>query len=119
MCKEDVRLGRAASGRAVTIVTVLDVATRIMTANAGRLGLSLYMDGTATGPLTASAVVGTLDNGQFVPLLGVSGVTPFDRVDIDRGGILLTGDIYYLARGTAAPTIIVGETYLTDELRNI
>ena len=120
MCKEDIRIARAAApGRAISIAgTVAD--QLVFGANSNRYSLSLAIMTNSVINSTGGMVIYSLVGGFKRPLIGVSYDTPSGNVNIQDVGNVLTGDIWLKTNDTVnLPTVAITESIFLSGLEDI
>lgn len=111
MCKEDVRLARAAVPGLSARVDTSGGATKVFAANAERYSISCGLTPNGQSVPNSSALVYVIVNGVKVPIAGVSFDHPCDRVTLMDVGQLLLYDIWVDANDSnTTPDISIAET---------
>lgn len=120
MCKEDIRIARAAGpGRAV-VATGGAADQRLLGANANRYSLSLTMLGVRAAGAVGTTVVYAMIGGAKHGLGGVSFDQPFNVVTISDVGAAIQGDIWVATLDLLNATSIgVAETEFLTDLESI
>lgn len=103
MCKEDVRLSRAAvPGDSVTVVPTA-VMTQILKANPERYGLQAGINGVLTTAATGSCTVYAKNGNNLYPLIGLAQDHPAGVININNVGLIITYDIWAIVNDSTVP----------------
>lgn len=120
MCKEDVRLARAASPGQSIATTAVATGMKVLAANPNRYSLHAawvpFMDATLAHAGFIAAVQGT----AIYPLIGLSNEHPAGHVTILDVGQLIEYEIWmYYNDNANINDVRVAETFWTQELEKI
>lgn len=110
MCKEDVRLARAANPNQAFQGSPTAGPVKIFTADAERYALTCHI---ATPGLVQGDIVCQLAariGGQYYPLLSLANDHPGGTVSLLDVGALILGEIWWISTGTVTPTSV----YISD-----
>lgn len=111
MCKEDIRLARAAQPRGQWSGSVTATAQRVLTANAERYSL---VCGTSMATLVAgdpNVMVYALNGGRIFPLMSLTNDHLCDTVSLTEVGEIICEEIWVVSgSANAATPVYVGET---------
>lgn len=120
MCKQDVRIARAAAPEAANQWTGGDGNVRKFGANPNRYSLVLGLEMANQVTDTCIGMAWTESNGERIPLLGVSIDHPVDRCTIMDVGQALLGDIWVGSVGASNPDFLyLGQTFFNQDLESI
>ena len=110
MCKEDIRLARAAVPGRATVTTPTATGLRALAGNAERYSLSAHLANGVTAANSYAVSVYAAIGGLEYPLIGLSGEHPAGHVSLPEVGSVITGDIYIRAvDSTAVVDVTVAE----------
>lgn len=121
MCKEDVRLGRAAHARTPVDQTATGAGQfLIFPANPNRYGLTMALRTTTTLAAAICAIVYTKVGGAKYPLACLTIGHPSAAHTIVTAGDAIQGDVWLdVPASMTAASVLIGETVWDQELRDI
>lgn len=106
MCKEDVRLARAAHGGSAGQQDGSTALHKVLGANPERYSLCAGYGNDITPGTPQSAAVGVMVNGLFYGFLGLSQDHPAGVVTIFEVGQLITSEIWVRDYDTTSPPVV-------------
>lgn len=120
MCKEDIRIARAASpGRSISVAGYVGDQL-IFGANANRYSISVAIMTNSVINSTGGMVLYSLVGGFKRPLIGVSYDHNSGNVNIQDVGNVLTGDIWLKTNDIVnLPTVAISESIFLSGLEDI
>lgn len=120
MCKEDIRLARAASTKNTVSLAAPAAAVKLMPADPNRYSLAAGIGVLTPLTLNVSCLVAALVGGAFVPLIGLSADSPNGHVSVIDVGQLIFAEIWFVPGGSDPPTnLYVGDTSFDRTLESI
>ena len=120
MCKEDIRLGRAAQTSRTYGTTVPTTGTLIFPANPNRYSLSGAIGYASPITRDISAMLAARVGDVYVPLITFSADHQGANITIMEVGQILTYPIHYVTTGGEIPTALyAGDTAFIEELEDV
>ena len=120
MCKEDIRLARAARSGATFTAAAPATAVQVLPGDANRYAISAGIGVLTPVTLQVSCMIAALVGGQYVPLIGLSADHPAGHVSLTDVGSILQEPIWFLPAGSDPPTnLYVGCSAFDQPLESI
>lgn len=120
MCKEDIRLARAASPTQAKSVTPTAAGIIVLTANPNRYALSAKLDTAMDATMSGAVVLAARINGTYYPLIGLSKDHPADTVSLTDVGTMIEGEIFAILLDVLyVGAVTVAETAFTQQMSEI
>lgn len=120
MCKEDIRLARAAASGATFAKTAPVAAVQLLPANPLRYALAAGVGVLSPLTLNVSCLIAARVGDQYVPLIGLSADQPTGYVNVTTHGNLIFEQIWFVPAGSDPPTNLYGgESTFVQDLESI
>lgn len=120
MCKEDIRLARAATSGTTFTAAAPAAAVRVLGADPNRYAVSAGIGVLTPLTLNVSCLIAAKVGGGYVPLIGLSADHPADRVSVNEVGNLIFEEIWFVPAGSDPPTnLYVGCSTFIQPLEDI
>jgi hypothetical protein len=120
MCKEDVRLARAASQHDAFTAAAPAAAVQVLTANPNRYSLAAGIGVLTPLALNVSCMIAAKVGDKFIPLIGLSADHPTACVNLFDVGQLIVQAIWFLPAGSDPPTnLYVGDSAFDKDFEKV
>lgn len=120
MCKEDIRLARAAANHETFTAAAPAAAVKVLGANPNRYALAAGIGVLTPLTLNVSCLIAARVGDQFVPLIGLSADAPAGHCNLMDVGQLIFNEIWFVPAGSDPPTnLYVGSTAFDKNLEAI
>lgn len=111
MCKEDVRLARAASSSQKYAAAMTALSMRLFTADPERYGLTAAFNNPPGAAASTSVMIAVKDGAGYIPLFVLSDEHQSGHVTLLDVGQIIQGEIWAVDGGTSPPTVLyAGDT---------
>lgn len=120
MCKEDIRIARAAAPGGYFTAAAPAASIKCLPADANRYALAAGIGVVTPLTLNVSCMVGVVVGGNFIPLIGLSDEHPTGTVNVMDVGALIFEEVWFKVAGSDPPTnLYVGDSKFNETLEDI